>query len=253
MLAREAANRQMSVNKNINYAKTGKRPDWMFTPVSVSKLKYFAGNLKPLVLAVQIKNTFINSTVYNYKPQKLEQFDLSRQTIKKYIQILIDEHLAVIHNGNLTIKRLGNSWKNRIRVAGNNKSIHDQLQKALIENKLNSQIYQIGLKDHTNSCITNPKCHKDLVNRRWAMRSGGEILDIDNKLRMTVKMIAATLNVSFKQAQHFKKVLKRKFKFKFRHELKCLGKFKGELPSSNTFFFKGNLFQCDSWIEYSKG
>ena len=208
---------------------------------------------KPLALAVMIKTKWANSCVYGYNPNMLvKKFGISRNTINKYIEYLIENKLAYMRGTTLCIGRLkGDRWDN-IQCGGTMKEIVFQFRKSFIDNNIQSQVDQIKRKDQILSTKTKPSSAKDIRRVKEYEKKHGEISSksIDRTVRVTINTICRLIGISRRDAVRLRKqLIDIGYGFNYETRLVAPAKF-FPVHSLNTFMYihRGNVMVRDSWI-----
>lgn len=102
-----------------------------------------AGYIKELAIFIQMKQTFVNSCIYNYTQQSLsEKTGFSRTFIRKHVAFFIKHKWVLFHGENLILKKLSeidsvNKQKSIIDInkSKSYKEILEQLQYAYLKRK----------------------------------------------------------------------------------------------------------------------
>ncbi len=149
--------------------------------------------IKPLAFYLIVKSR-TNSVIYDYNPHRLSKIaKLNYRTCQKYVDLLVNNGLCEIHQGNLVFKnqyKLGSGYRVKLEH-GSFKHVVNQLYSIIILNNKKQQRFNAGNKISTNKTV------KKILTK-----------SIENNIFFSSRSIARTLGVSRSSAMNILRKLK---------------------------------------------
>lgn len=227
--------------------------------VSRKTIENHKDNLKIIAFAVQIKSRFpSNGTIYDYNPHKVARmFNMTYNTVKKYVSYLIEYGMAWMHHGNLTIRKLRASKNRRytVKVSGNIKEVVNQFREYLLLHNLIQQKKKIVYKEGIIAKSSAPTVKLIKKRRRILDKEGIDIFkqSIDKRIRLTVSSIEKLLRVNSRDAVAFRRHMI-SLGYGFCYETKLIsdtsvGFQYADLPGTS-YASRGRVYTRDSWVDF---
>ena len=218
--------------------------------------------IKALAFALLIKDTYVSSAVKNYNPYSLQKkltekgFKFHHSTIKKYVNILLENNLAEIKNGYLIVKKLHTEKTAKIRIkkgfAKNFKDYIHFIRGGILKRKMWKAGYVHNKRRLSVELMENPKNPKEnRTGKKLAEKYGKlKVDETDFNYKQSIQSLCNEFNCSIGELYTTINFLVKNGWLKVKRNFKKLCKyFGGEVILPNSFVKDGFIFivECNCY------